>query len=132
MIEYKDGLKAERLSDEAILKGNEIIARSEFSGLQEYRSRCYINKGEDGLLKSSCFLASLRFHSDPAWQLYVVENIEKLDFGFKMCRKRVEIYIDSTKESIYSTKKSSRTESLFDALVYFCSIYKHRSNDQKS
>lgn len=53
----------------------------------------------------------------------VVEKIEKEDYGFKMCRKRVEIYIDSTKETIFEVKMGSRTESLFHALVWFVKYY---------
>jgi len=58
----------------------------------------------------------------------VIEKIEKEDYGFKMCRKRVEIYIDSTKEVIFEIKMKSRTESLFHALVWFLKYYndKHK------
>lgn len=58
-----------------------------------------------------------------AFLMYVVEKIEKLDYGFKMCRKVVEVYIDSTKEIILHVKKSSREESLVEAIVQFLDWY---------
>ncbi len=49
----------------------------------------------------------------------VVEYIEKLGFGFKMCRKVVEIYVDSSKETIFKVKMSSRKDSLIKAIDMF-------------
>lgn len=123
-INYKEGLNVSKLSDTEIVMGNEIIARSQFSGMEEFRSRSFRVVAGNYTHHRIQHLIFLKFHEHPSWQLFVVEEIEKLDFGFKMCRKRVEIYRDSTKEIIYTTKKSSRTESLFDALVYFCKWHK--------
>ena len=60
---------------------------------------------------------------DWSFLIYVVEKIEKLDYGFKMCRKVVEVYVDSTKEIILHVKKSSREESLVEAIVQFLQWY---------
>lgn len=56
-------------------------------------------------------------------QIRVVEKIEQGNFGFKLCRKRVEIYYDDTKEVIIDIKKSGRHESLFHALHQFIQWY---------
>lgn len=53
----------------------------------------------------------------------VIEKIETMDYGFKMCRKVVEVYVDSTKEVIIKRKESSRIESLWTATVDFIKLY---------
>lgn len=53
----------------------------------------------------------------------IIEKIESMDYGVKRCRTVVEIYIDSTKESIIRHKDPNRRRSLFDALVEFVSYY---------
>lgn len=55
---------------------------------------------------------------DVSWELLmsVVEAIERMDYGFKMCRKRVEFYRDSDKKVILDIKMGSRIESLFYAV----------------
>lgn len=78
---------------------------------------------------NSGFLKDSKYHSDWNWAMAVVEKVEKMDFGFKMCRKVVEVYIDSTKEVIIKTKESCRKESLFKALVEFVKLY---NEQQKS
>jgi len=67
------------------------------------------------------------YHLSFDWLMPVVEKIEKMDYGFKMRRKVVEVYIDSTKEVILKTKESCRMESLFKAVVEFINWY----NDNK-
>jgi len=67
------------------------------------------------------------FSSDYNWLMPVVEKIEKMDYGFKMCRKVVEVYIDSTKETIIKTKESCRIDSLYKAVVEFIKLH----NEQK-
>lgn len=56
----------------------------------------------------------------------VVEKIEQGDIGFKMCRKVVEVYVDSTKDVLFKVKESSRIESLYKAVVQF--INHHNQN----
>lgn len=65
-----------------------------------------------------------------SWEILmeVVEKIESMDYGFKMCRKVVEVYIDSTKEVIIKTKEKSRKESLFKAVVEFIKYYNQITN----
>lgn len=53
----------------------------------------------------------------------IVEKIETMDYGFKMCRKVVEVYIDSSKEVLYTVKKDSRINSLFEVVVKFVEYY---------
>jgi hypothetical protein len=67
--------------------------------------------------------SNLRYDFDFNWAMKVVHKIEKMDYGFKMCRKVVEIYIDSTKEVIIRTKESCRIDSLFKAIVEFVKWY---------
>ena len=69
------------------------------------------------------------FKFDSDWKLLmdVVETIEKMDYGFKMCRKVVEVYVDSTKEVILKTKESCRMESLYKAVVEFIEWYNQQT-----
>jgi len=62
---------------------------------------------------------------DKSWNdlMTVVVKIEEMDYGIKMCRKVVEVYVDSTKEVILKTKELSRFESLFKAVVEFINWY---------
>lgn len=53
----------------------------------------------------------------------VVEKIETMDYGIKMCRKVVEIYVDSTKEQLFHVKKANRKESLKKAIILFINYY---------
>lgn len=64
------------------------------------------------------------------WLMPLVEEIEQGDFGFKMCRKRVEVYIDSTKETIVSVKEDCRINSLFKAIVEFIK-WQNKKNEQQ-
>lgn len=56
----------------------------------------------------------------------VIEKIEEGDFGFKMCRKVVEVYRDSTKELILKVKEKNRLESAYKAVVEFIMWQKNR------
>lgn len=56
-----------------------------------------------------------------------VEEIEKGNYGFKMCRKVVEVYLDDTKEIIIKVKEKSRIESLKKALIEFTKKYEKKS-----
>lgn len=69
----------------------------------------------------------LKYNSDHNWLISVVEKAEVMDYGFKMCRKRVDVYIDSTKETIINVKLNSRIESLHRAVYEFILWYnKHK------
>jgi len=57
------------------------------------------------------------------WLMPVVEKIETMDYGFKICRKVVEIYIDSTKEVIIKKKESCKIDSLYKAVIEFINFY---------
>lgn len=65
---------------------------------------------------------------DSSWQdlMPVVLNIESMDYGFKICRKVVEVYIDSTKETIIHKKETSKIESLYQAVVEFIEYYNNK------
>ena len=49
-----------------------------------------------------------------------VELIERGNIGFKLCRKRVEIFWDDTKITLLEYKGASRKESLHEALFQYC------------
>lgn len=68
----------------------------------------------------------LNYHASWGWIMPLVEKIEKGDYGFKMCRKVVEVYVDSTKEVLFKTKESCRLNSLYKAVVEF--IKWHNAN----
>lgn len=68
------------------------------------------------------------FHDDWSWQMNIVEEIEKGNYGFKMCRKVVEVYFDDTKEVILKAKEKSRQESLYKAIVEFIKWYNKQKN----
>jgi hypothetical protein len=63
------------------------------------------------------------YHLSYNWLMEVVEKIETMDYGFKICRKVVEVYIDSTKENIIYCKENSKLESLYKAVVEFIIWY---------
>ncbi len=65
----------------------------------------------------------IKYHKSWNWIMPVIEKIETMDYGFKMCRKVVEVYVDSTKSVIVKTKEASRMESLFKAVVEFINLY---------
>lgn len=69
-----------------------------------------------------------KYHSSWDWLIPVVEQIEKGNYGFKMCRKVVEVYIDDTKEVIIKVKEQSRIESLYKAVIQFIQWYTQTSN----
>ncbi len=101
--------------NQEIFEGNKIIAQSPFSkqGLKN-------TIANDTICFSEGFAYSgIRFHDSFDWQMSIVEEIEKGNYGFKMCRTVVEIYYDDTKEVILKIKGASRKKSLFKALVQF-------------
>lgn len=64
------------------------------------------------------------------WDILIefVEKVEKMDFGFKMCRKVVEIYRDSTKKVYVKIKKENRYESLYKAIIEFLRLWNFGSS----
>lgn len=66
-----------------------------------------------------------------SWELLmpVVEKIEKGNYGFKICRKVVEIYFDDSKIVIQKTKEDCKLKSLYKAIVEF--IKWHNQNKNK-
>jgi len=104
------------MTSEEISNSNVLMAH--FMGL-----KC----GNDWEVRSEiaqwCHPMDLKYDKSWDWLMPVVEKIETMDYGFKMCRKVVEVYVDSTKEVILKTKESCRMESLFKAVVEFINWY---------
>lgn len=69
-----------------------------------------------------------KYHEDFNKLMSVVELFETMDYGFKMCRKVVEVYIDSTKEVIIKTKETNRLDSLYSAV---CLAVEYHNNKAK-
>lgn len=63
--------------------------------------------------------STMPYHRNHNLLISVVEEIEKGNYGFKMCRKVVEVYLDDTKEIIIRTKEDCRLNSLYKAVVDF-------------
>jgi hypothetical protein len=103
-----------------VINGNKLIA--EFDGWKYSKSGKTVRKTANP--NSPYRLKDIQYHSSWAWLMPVVEKIEKEDFGFKMCRKVVEVYRDSTKEVILKTKQSCRLDSLYAAVVAFIKWHK--------
>lgn len=98
--------------------------------IAEFLNYRYNGEWVEYLGKNGTWIEGYSINGDydyPLWEpnknwnqlMIVVENIEKEDYGFKMCRKVVEIYIDSTKETIIKTKESCRIDSLYKAIIEF-------------
>jgi hypothetical protein len=95
---------------------NKVIAA--FDGwIIDEQSR-YCHKGDS-------VIVGINFRYDRSWKnlMNIVEKIEQGNFGFKMCRKVVEVYFDDSKEIILKVKESSRRESLFKAIHDFIIWY---------
>lgn len=69
----------------------------------------------------------VEYHKSYEWLKHVVEKIEKMDYGVKMCRKVVEIYIDSTKVNIIKVKEADRQQSLLKAVLEFIKYYNEQN-----
>lgn len=72
--------------------------------------------------RNTFLMEDLQFHMSFDKLMKVVEYVERKDFGFKMCRKVVEIYIDSTKQTILHIKEDSRFNSLLKAITSFIGL----------
>ena len=68
-------------------------------------------------------VGQLEFNKSHDWLMEVVDKIETMDYGFKLCRKVAEVYIDSTKETIIHVKEDSRLNSLYAAVVQFIEYF---------
>jgi len=67
--------------------------------------------------KNGITTGSFNAHLDMNLLNEAVEKFEKMNYGFKQCRKVVEMYVDSTKETLLHIKEESRRISLFKALI---------------
>ena len=65
------------------------------------------------------------YENDMSLLMEIVCKAEEGDIGFKMCRKVVEIYKDSTKEMIVKIKGRSRQEALYEAVQFWVAYAKH-------
>lgn len=92
------------MKEERIIEGNRLICLFDMVD----GGSIYTEKG----LLNAC-----KYHTSWDWVIPVVEKIEKLDYGFKMCRKVVEVYVDSSKEILIKTKEKNRFNSLWLAIV---------------
>ncbi len=94
----------------------------------------YKTLNEDGNVDSYEFCDINIYEPNLNWNqlIQIVEKIEEMDYGFKMCRKVVEVYIDSTKENIIYVKEKNRTESTYLAVVRFIEWYNEQNFDIKN
>lgn len=79
----------------------------------------FFQKFEDGKCVHDGIFHIPEYNKSFDSMIAVVEKIEKGNYGFKMCRKVVEVYYDDTKQIILKRKECSRKESLWIALVDF-------------
>lgn len=68
-------------------------------------------------------LKDLKYHRSYSMLMDVVEFIERKNVGIKICRKVVEVYMDSTKDIIVRRKERCKFESLYLAIVDFINLY---------
>ena len=66
---------------------------------------------------NSCM--NLQYDTSWEWLMSVVLKIEEGNYGFKICRKVVEIYEDDTKNVVVRIKEKSKFESLYYAVQEF-------------
>ncbi len=112
------------MDKEEIIKGNKLIAFFMNGTVDPDSSVWIINvKGLPFSSGMSFHQEQGEYHSSWDWLMPVVEKIEKENYGFKMCRKVVEIYFDDTKAVIIKEKKSCRLESLYHAVIAFINWY---------
>lgn len=109
------------MDEKEIIEGNKLIA--EFDGWDLRHDNVSYRKQLTETTSMTCHESNLKYNSDYNWLMAVVEKIEKMDYGFKMCRKVVEVYIDSTKETFIKRKESCRLDSLYVAIVDFIELY---------
>jgi Tfp pilus assembly major pilin PilA len=55
--------------------------------------------------------------SSASGRLKAIMELERRDLGFKICRKTVEVYIDSTKEVLIKEKRKNKEESIEMAMA---------------
>lgn len=66
-----------------------------------------------------------KYHQDFDSLMGVVVALEKENFGFKICRRVVEVYLDDTKEVIARFKEETKLESIYKAVVHLLRV-KHK------
>lgn len=91
---------------------------AEFMGYHCVAGTFYSNKRGSGN-----WFKNAKYHISYDALMPVVERIEEGNYGFKLCRKRVEVYYDDTKKVILDIKKSNRLESLYHAVYEFITWY---------
>lgn len=103
----------------AKIEGNLVTFRQKMPyekyGLEYFDGVIFYPMGQKGILINP----NSRFDQDWNCLMPVVEKIETMDYGFKLCRKKVEIYADSSKKTIYEIKAKSRIESLYMAVCWW-------------
>lgn len=111
---------------EEVVNGNKIIAKFMGGEFRENLPYTYIKSGWFNTpANNSQHIAQdydFKYHKSWEWLMPVVEKIEKENYGFKICRKVVEIYLDDSKETIIHVKEESKIKSLFKAVVEFIKI----------
>ncbi len=102
-----------------IIKANERIA--EFMKVERERDGGLYYINDHPQMFASCWVtaAGLRYNASWDWLIPVIEKIEEGNYGFKMCRKRVEVFFDDTKQTVLTVKEKSRLESAYKAVVTF-------------
>lgn len=109
-----------------ILEGNKLIAY--FMGGIKHDDLLWTLKIKNNDKAYYILQTRFKYHLDWSWLMPVIEKIEEGNFGFKMCRKVVEVYIDDTKEVILKTKEQNRLASLYKAVVEFIKWYNNQKN----
>lgn len=116
------------MEQQQILEGNRLIMESVFA--QDHHK-----KWMEKLIKfegnPDVAFEEARYHDRWDWIMPIVEKIERGNYGFKMCRKVVEIYWDDSKELILKRKEKSRIESLWIAIVDFIQWYNTQPKTDK-
>lgn len=123
------------MTREEILAGNKLIA--EFQGWKfEWKDQWHGSfEGSDRWLitqKEFEILLERGFDFHKSWDklMSVVEKIEKENYGIKICRRKVEVYIDSTKETIIEAKEKCKMDSLYVGIIKFLNWHNINKNNK--
>lgn len=82
-----------------------------------------IRDGREETKYAKFSLKEVKYHRSYSSLMNVVEFIETKNIGIKICRKVVEVYLDSTKDIIIRRKEGCKLESLYLAIVDFINLY---------
>lgn len=117
---------------ENVIEGNKLIAEFMGGKFKHTYAPEYVtfNPVTFGNMQGGygCMVEELKFHYSWDWLMPVVEKIETGNYGFKMCRKVVEVYFDNSKEVILKTKEKCRMDSLWLAVVRFIQFYNTKTS----